>query len=138
MKNDHARLIKNPNTLKLKFISENFKQLAVQTAVKNLDHTAYLEALIEGKSMLRHENSIKKKIKNAKFPYKKSIEQFNFNHPSKISRMQIENILRLDFISREACVKGFSILIYPHRNLEVHYLKGNPLFIRTFYYTPVI
>ena len=97
MKNDYARLIENLNTLKLKFISENFKQLAVQAAAKNLDHTAYLEALIEGESMLRHENSIKNKIKNAKFPYRKSVEQFNFNHPSKINRMQIENILRLDF-----------------------------------------
>jgi DNA replication protein DnaC len=136
MKNDYTKLVENLNNLRLTFIAENFKQSAVHAAAKNLDHTAYLEALIEGETALKHEISIKNKIKNARLPYTKTLEQYNWNHPSKINRMQIENIFRLDFIEQKkniiflggcgvgkthlsiaiaerACSKGFSVLFTP-------------------------
>lgn len=136
MKNDYAKLLENLNNLRLTFIAENFKQSAVHAAAKNLDHTAYLEGLIEGETALKHEISIKNKIKNARLPYTKTLEQYNWNHPSKINRMQIENIFRLDFIEQKkniiflggcgvgkthlsiaiaerACSKGFSVLFTP-------------------------
>jgi len=136
MKNEYAKLLENLNNLRLTFIAENFKQSAVHAAAKNLDHTAYLEGLIEGETALKHEISIKNKIKNARLPYTKTLEQYNWNHPSKINRMQIENIFRLDFIEQKkniiflggcgvgkthlsiaiaerACSKGFSVLFTP-------------------------
>ncbi|MEI6056486.1 MAG: IS21-like element helper ATPase IstB [Lentisphaerota bacterium] len=136
MKNDYTKLLENLNNLRLTFIAENFKQSAVHAAAKNLDHTAYLEGLIEGETALKHEISIKNKIKNARLPYTKTLEQYNWNHPIKINRMQIENIFRLDFIEQKkniiflggcgvgkthlsiaiaerACSKGFSVLFTP-------------------------
>lgn len=136
MKNDYTKLVENLNNLRLTFIAENFKQSAVHAAAKNLDHTAYLEGLIEGETALKHEISIKNKIKNARLPYTKTLEQYNWNYPSKINRMQIENIFRLDFIEQKkniiflggcgvgkthlsiaiaerACSKGFSVLFTP-------------------------
>ncbi len=136
MKNDYTKLVENLNNLRLRFIAENFKQSAVHAAAKNLDHTAYLEALIEAETALKQEISIKNKIKNARLPQTKTLEQYNWNHPSKINRMQIENIYRLDFIEEKkniiflggcgvgkshltiaiaarACSKGFSVLFTP-------------------------
>ena len=136
MKNDYAKLEEDLNSLRLRYISENFKQLAYEASAKSVSHIAYLESLIEGEAALRYENSIKNRIKNAKFPYRKSMEQFNWNHPSKINRMQIENILRLDFIEQKknviflggcgvgkthvtlaiaekACINGYSVLFAP-------------------------
>ena len=136
MKNDYAKLIENLNNLRLPFIAENFSQAAVHAAAKNLGHTAYLEGLIEGETSLKHEISIKNKIKNARLPYRKTLEQYNWNHPTKINRMQIENIFNLDFIEQKknvifislpglgkthmsvaiaerACSKGFSVLFSP-------------------------
>jgi len=136
MKNDYTKLLENLNNLRLTFIAENFKQSAVHAAAKNLDHTAYLEGLIEGETALKHEISIKNKIKNGGLPYTKTLEQYNWNHPIKINRMQIENIFRLDFIEQKkniiflggcgvgkthlsiaiaerACSKGFSVLFTP-------------------------
>jgi DNA replication protein DnaC len=140
MKNDYTRLIKNLDELKLSFIAENFKQAAAHASAKNLDYIAYLETLIDGEAARKQENSIKNKIRNAKFPYRKTLEQYNFNHPAKINRMQLENIFRLDFIEQKqnvillggcgigkthialalaekACSKGFSVLFCPAINI---------------------
>lgn len=133
MKHDCAMLLENLNNLKLRYIAENFKQSATHAASKNIDHISYLETLIEGEIALKNENIIRTRIKNARFPYIKTLEQYNWNHPSKINRMQIENIFRLDFIEQnkniillggcgigkshisialamKACTKGFSVL----------------------------
>lgn len=101
MKNDYTKLIENLKSLRLIFIAENFQQAASHAANKGLDHIAYLGALIDGETATKHENSIKNRIKIAKFPYNKTFEQYNWNHPSKINRMQIENIFRLDFIEQK-------------------------------------
>jgi len=136
MKHDYVKLEDNLNKLRLLFIAENYKQAASHAANKNIGHVEYLETLIEGEAALKLEISIKNKIKNAKFPYRKTLEQYNWNHPSKINRMQIENIFKLDFIeqkkniillggcgvgkthlalalSEKACAKGFSVLFCP-------------------------
>lgn len=136
MKNDYVKLIEHLNSLKLSYLSENFKQAAAHASSKNLDYIAYLENLIEGEVSLKREINIKNRIKNAKFPYRKTLEQYNWSHPSKINKLQIENIFRLDFIeekkniiflggcgvgkthlaialSEKACSKGISVLFSP-------------------------
>ena len=136
MKRDYTRLEENIRNLKLTFISDNYKESAVHAAAKSLDHIAYLESLIAGETALKQENIIKNRIRNARFPYIKTLEQYNFNHPSKINRMQIENIFRLDFIeqnmniillggcgvgkthisialAQKTCSKGISVLFSP-------------------------
>lgn len=133
MKNDHTRLTENLMNLKLAFIADKFREAANHAASRNLNHIAYLEGLIEGETALRQENIIKNRIRNARFPYIKALEQYNFTHPSKINRMEIENLFTLDFIEQKknviflggcgvgkthlsialahkACTKGVSVL----------------------------
>ena len=88
MKNDCTKLVENIRNLKLPFIADNFKTSATRAAAKNLDHIGYLEALIEGETALKQENIIKNRIRNARFPYTKTFEQYNFNHPAKSYRMK--------------------------------------------------
>lgn len=136
MKNDYKDLIESLANLKLNFMAENFKELADKAASKNIGHISYLETLIEGEVALKRETSIRNRIRNAKFPYRKSMEQFNWHHPSKINRMQVENIFTLDFIeenknviflggcgigkthialsiAEKACTRGYSVLFSP-------------------------
>lgn len=136
MKKDYTKLEENIRNLKLPFIADNYKESALHAASKNLDHIAYLDSLIAGETALKQENIIKNRIRNARFPYIKTFEQYNFNHPSKINRMQIENIFRLDFLeqnmnviflgncgvgkshlsislAQKACSKGISVLFSP-------------------------
>lgn len=136
MKKDYIQLDENIRNLKLPFIADNYKESAAHAASKNLGHIAYLESLIAGEAALKQENIIKNRIRNARFPYIKMHEQYNFNHPSKINRMQIDSIFRLDFIeqnmniiflggcgvgkthlsialAQKACSKGISVLFSP-------------------------
>ena len=122
--------------LKLSFIAENFIQAAAHAGRKKLDYIAFLENLINGEVALKQEKSIANRLKKAKFPYMKTMDQFNWNHPAKINRMQIENLFRLDFIDEKkniillgncglgkthlgvalaakACTKGYSVLFTP-------------------------
>jgi len=136
MTEKYSNLTGKLDCLKLRFISENFIQAAAHAGRKKLDYIAFLENLMNGEVALKQEKSISNRIKKAKFPYRKTLEQFNWNHPLKINRMQIENLFRLDFIDEKkniillgncglgkthlavalaakACSKGYSVLFSP-------------------------
>ena len=135
MNKQYQNLIDKLETLKLSFISENFTKAAAHAGRKKLDYIAFLENLLDGEVAVKKERSTINRIKKAKFPCIKTLEQFNWNHPSKINRMQIENLFRLDFIdekkniimlgncglgksqsvalAHKACTKGYSTLFTP-------------------------
>jgi DNA replication protein DnaC len=119
--------------LQLPFIRANYHELA-QTAVEQgwgpLD---YLQRLIEGEVSRREDKSLTQRIRRARFPLSKTLDQFQWNWPKKINRPQIQNLFRLNFIEQKsnaiflggvglgkthlcialghaACVRGYSVL----------------------------
>jgi len=58
--------------------------------------------LIEGEYHHQYQRRIQTRIKNARFPVIKTFEQFQWNWPKKINRLQIQNLFRLEFISQKA------------------------------------
>jgi DNA replication protein DnaC len=119
--------------LQLPFIRANYHELA-QTAVEQgwgpLD---YLQHLIEGEVSRREDKSLTQRIRRARFPLSKTLDQFQWNWPKKINRPQIQNLFRLNFIEQKsnaiflggvglgkthlcialghaACVRGYSVL----------------------------
>ena len=119
--------------LQLPFIRANYHELA-QTAVEQgwgpLD---YLQHLVEGEVSRREDKSLTQRIRRARFPLTKTLDQFQWNWPKKINRPQIQNLFRLNFIEQKsnaiflggvglgkthlcialgqaACVRGYSVL----------------------------
>jgi DNA replication protein DnaC len=119
--------------LQLPYIRANYHELA-QTAVEQgwgpLD---YLQRLIEGEVSRREDKSLTQRIRRARFPLNKTLDQFQWNWPKKINRPQIQNLFRLNFIEQKsnaiflggvglgkthlcialghaACVRGYSVL----------------------------
>jgi DNA replication protein DnaC len=119
--------------LQLPFIRAHYHELA-QTAVEQgwgpLD---YLQHLIEGEVSRREDKSLTQRIRRARFPLSKTLDQFQWNWPKKINRPQIQNLFRLNFIEQKsnaiflggvglgkthlcialghaACVRGYSVL----------------------------
>jgi DNA replication protein DnaC len=119
--------------LQLPFIRANYHELA-QTAVEQgwgpLD---YLQHLIEGEVSRREDKSLTQRIRRARFPLSKTLDQFQWNWPKKMNRPQIQNLFRLNFIEQKsnaiflggvglgkthlcialghaACVRGYSVL----------------------------
>ncbi len=84
--------------LGLPFMRDNFDALANQASQKGSSHVDYLAALANGEAGLRRERSIKRRIKFARFPVVKTLEQFRWNWPTAINRATVQNLFRLKFI----------------------------------------
>jgi len=92
------------DVLKLPFMLENHQTLA-QTAVdKHWSHLEYLTELISGEAQARDDRRVARCIQQARFPVLKTIDQFDWNWPTKINRLLIQNLFHLDFVTQHANV----------------------------------
>lgn len=119
--------------LKLPYIRENYEEAAKTAARKNWTHIEFLSELIKKESGLRWDRFIKRRVKSAKFPVIKTLDNFNWSWPKKINRAQVQNLFHLNFIKDksnivfiggvglgkthlasaigyEACLKGHTVL----------------------------
>ena len=87
--------------LKLPWVRENYEELATQAAQKQFSHVEFLAHLIEGESNLRMDRATERRIKAARFPVIKTLEQFDWSWPKKINRPQVQNLFRLPFIEKK-------------------------------------
>jgi DNA replication protein DnaC len=86
------------SALHLLFMREHYQTLASEAATKQWSHLDYLARLVEGEAHRREDRSIERRIRLARFPVQKSLEDFQWSWPKKINRMQVQNLFRLDFI----------------------------------------
>src|SRR2546422_5333045 len=84
--------------LKLSFIAEQYTELAKHAAQKAWSHVDYLAKLMEGEADVRRDRATKSRIRLARFPVIKTLEQFRWDWPTRINRLQVQNHFRLAFI----------------------------------------
>lgn len=94
------RLEENLKYLKLNYFAENYSSTAEDAAKKHITHVDFLAELADGETAARSEKAIERRIRNARLPFHKSLDQFQWSHPEKINRMQIENLMRLQFVDK--------------------------------------
>jgi DNA replication protein DnaC len=81
--------------LKLAFIAQHYAELATQAAQKSWSHVDYLARLAEGEAQWRRDRATKSRIRLARFPVIKTLEQFRWDWPTRINRLQVQNHFRL-------------------------------------------
>lgn len=91
-------------TLNLSFMQQNYHGLANVAADKHWSHIDYLAELASGEVAAREDRSVKRRIKDARFPVLKTLDQFDWNWPTKINRAQIQNLFHLDFVAEHGNV----------------------------------
>jgi DNA replication protein DnaC len=119
--------------LQLPYIKAHHSELAQEAARPPWDHPQYLQRLMDGECAQRRQRSLQRRIKAAHFPVVKTLEQFRWDWPKKINRLQIQNLFRLEFIPQTgnviflgtvgvgkthwaaalgyaACLEGYSVL----------------------------
>jgi len=104
---DHAdvdALRSHLGTLKLPFMLENHQALAKTAADKHWSHLNYLGELLSGEAAARQDRRVQRCITQARFPVLKTLDQFDWNWPSKINRLLIQNLFHLDFVKEHANV----------------------------------
>jgi len=90
--------------LRLSFIGEHYLDVARDAAEHHLDHLTFLARLIEGEAQRRQDRSIERRIRLARFPVRKTLDQFQWDWPRKLNRLQVQNLFRLHFIDNAANV----------------------------------
>ena len=102
--NPSSVLLEQLQYLQLPFIQSQYNDLAREAARQNWDHQKYLRQLIEGEYCERRQKSIQRRIKAARIPVLKTLQQFLWDWPTKINRLQVQNLFRLEFIPQKANV----------------------------------
>jgi len=88
--------------LKLPFLKTQHAELAQQAAQQSWGHVDYLCRLIDGQYQQRRQHVIQARVKAARFPVLKTLEQFQWDWPRKINRLQVQNLFRLQFLEQNA------------------------------------
>jgi DNA replication protein DnaC len=94
----------NLTYLKLSFMQDNYQEMAVQAAKKHWSHVDYLEKLVEGEAAMHRDRFIERRIRLARFPVIKTLDQFKWSWPKNINRLQVQNLFRLNFIKDKSNV----------------------------------
>ena len=120
-------------SLQLVYSLENLVALTDRAARETWSHRDYLDRLLEGECQRREANGAIRRTKDARFPVRKDLADFDWNWPKKINHPQIQNLFRLTFLEdhtnvifiggvglgkthlatalgRQACEQGHSVL----------------------------
>ena len=84
--------------LKLACIAEHYGELAKQAAGKQWSHVDYLGRLLEGEAHLRRDRTTQNRIRQARFPVIKTLDQFRWDWPTQINRLQVQHHFGLGFL----------------------------------------
>lgn len=104
MNNETLRLGEQLAQLRLFFLQENHLALAAQAAREQWTHQQYLGRLIEGESQRRQDRCIARHVAAARFPFLKTLDQFDWTWPKKINRAQLQHLFALGFLKEKANV----------------------------------
>ncbi|OYV77064.1 MAG: ATP-binding protein [Deltaproteobacteria bacterium 21-66-5] len=92
------------SALKLPFMLENHQGLAKTATDKHWSHLDYLTELLSGEVAGLEDRRVQRCIAQARFPVLKTLDQFDWNWPTKINRLLIQNLFHLDFVREHANV----------------------------------
>lgn len=104
MKSTPSLLTQHLDYLKLPYLVEHHAELARLSAERNWDHLEYLRRLMEGQYTERRQRLSERRVKAARFPVLKTLEQYQWDWPKKVNRLQIQNLFRLAFVTDKANV----------------------------------
>jgi DNA replication protein DnaC len=88
--------------LKLSFIAQQYTPLATQATQKAWSHVDYLARLLEGEAHVRRDRATQSRIRLARFPVIKTLEQFRWDWPTRINRLQVQHQFHLKFVNDKA------------------------------------
>lgn len=92
-------IIEHLKYLRLNFMAENLQKLLTQAQEQELDRIDFLQMLVQAEQEEKKQRAVQRRIKAARIPLHKTLEQFNFAHPKFIEPEKIRLLFRMDFIA---------------------------------------
>lgn len=84
--------------LSLPIVATTYEKESENAAKARISYQEYLYKVLQNQVLVRVDNSINAKIKKAKFPFIKSIEEFDFSFQPKIEEKLIIELCNLNFL----------------------------------------
>jgi len=101
----------NPETLRaqferlqLAFMREHYAEVLQQAAQHQWTPEEILERLLTGEIQRRDDRALQRRIKVARFPFIKTLDDFDWSWPKKINRAQIQHLFHLDWLPQHGNV----------------------------------
>lgn len=86
--------------LRLPSVQRHYRKLASQAAQNNLTHEQFLLALLEEENRNREENTRKSRIRQARFPSCKTLEQYEFSALPNLNKPLILKLAQGEYLSK--------------------------------------
>jgi DNA replication protein DnaC len=86
--------------LRLPAIGRHYQELARQAAQGNLPYEAFLLALVEMETQQREENAHQKRLRMARFPVIKSLDQFDFTAVPSLNKALVLNLAQGGYLDK--------------------------------------
>ena len=80
--------------------AQGYHELLETAARENLSHRQFLERILGDEFSWRHERLVARLIREARFPFIKTIDAFDWSHPTAIPQGLILHSLGLDFVEK--------------------------------------
>jgi len=97
---EHASVRQYCKALRMPVLGANFVRLSEQAIKEQRTHIGYLEALLAMEAEERDRHAIQKRIRDAKLPRLKTLEEFDFNQARQIPAAKIRELAEGGYIER--------------------------------------
>jgi DNA replication protein DnaC len=93
----YERLLDNLKALDLKAMPLHLDNLSQQAATNNWSALEFLDALTQAELAARSEQNIRRRLKAARFPFHKTLDEFDFAFQPSVNERQIRDLATLHF-----------------------------------------
>ena len=99
----HDILLSDLAELKLTQIAALYREVLDEAARKNSSMLEVLAALIAAEVTVRRQRALERRIRQAKLPKRKTLEEYNFLFPKRIPKQKILRLFDCEFVAQHKC-----------------------------------
>ena len=99
----HDQLYQDLLSLKLNHIAEHYREVLDEAARKNSPMLDVLIQLIGGQLAARRDSALARRVRLARLPAIKRLEDYDFTFPKKIPKQKILRLFDCQFIETQSC-----------------------------------
>jgi DNA replication protein DnaC len=116
----HELLLQDLAELKLTQIAQTYREVLDEAARKNTSLLETLASLVAAEVTARRQRALDRRIRQAKLPKLKTLAEYNFEFPKRISKQKVLRLFDCQFVEQHQC----GILIGPTGTGKSHLLTA--------------
>jgi DNA replication protein DnaC len=116
----HETLLADLAELKLTQVAETYREVLDEAARKNTSALEVLASLIAAEVTGRRQRALDRRIRQAKLPKLKTLDDYNFEFPKRVPKQKVLRLFDCEFVEQRHC----AVLIGPTGTGKTHLLTA--------------